>query len=172
MGRQRSRTRFRFVESRRLGRIAKSFSFAFSRFSGTDTNKLATSKAIQGVPAYFVSSRSTQVLRFLRNVGGTNPKRQTNPKCLTARLSEMCSVVDFRHTEKEIPHSVTRKHLSETQNFLSETQNFLSESQNFLSETQNPLSETRIRFTVAPFCLTETPSCHSEMPSWRDRMMA
>ena len=31
----------------------------------------------------------------LRKVGGTNPKRQTNPKCLTARLSEMCSEIDF-----------------------------------------------------------------------------
>ena len=31
----------------------------------------------------------------LRKVGGTNPKRQTNPKCLTARLSEMCSEMDF-----------------------------------------------------------------------------
>ena len=91
-----------------------------------------------------VFSKALEISSGPRKVGGTNPKRQTNPKCLTARLSEMCSVVDFRHTEKEIPHSVTRKHLSETQNFLSETQNFLSETQNFLSETRNFLSETRL----------------------------
>ena len=31
-----------------------------------------------------------------RKVGGTNPKRQTNPKqCLTARLSVTCSEMDF-----------------------------------------------------------------------------
>ena len=28
---------------------------------------------------------------FTRKVGGTNPKGQTNPKCLNARLTEACA---------------------------------------------------------------------------------